>query len=139
MNDDANPKDRLGSAKVDLSLLPPAGVIHAAHAMMDGAVKYGPYNWRQKKVRARVYIAAARRHLDSYLDGEETAADSDVHHLGHAIACCAIILDAMESGTLVDDRPLPGSAARLLARLEETIQRRAAPAGLTERLQANPA
>jgi hypothetical protein len=112
--DTANPKDALGSAKPDLSLVPPASLIHEALAMENGAKKYGPYNWRAKKIRARVYVAAALRHLLQYLDGEDTAVDSGVHHLAHAKACCGILLDAIETGNLDDDRPKPGSATRLL-------------------------
>jgi hypothetical protein len=120
-----NPKDLIGQTKVDLSLLPAAGIIHGSHAFMDGAEKYGPYNWRAKQVRARVYISAAQRHLLDYLDGEDAAADSECFHLGHAIACCAIILDAFETGNLIDDRPLPGKAAQILERLNGILKRRA--------------
>jgi hypothetical protein len=100
----SNPKDLLGYKKVDLSLLPDIAVFHGAHAMMDGARKYGPYNWRDNAVLARVYIAAAKRHLDYWAAGEETAKDSQVHHLGHALACIAIVLDAQATGNLIDDR-----------------------------------
>lgn len=124
-----NPKTLIGARRVDLSLLPPAGVIHGAHAMMDGAEKYGPYNWREKKVPARTYIAAAQRHLADFLDGEALATDSGVHHLGHVIGCCAIVLDAMETGNLIDDRPKPGAAAAILARLEIAILERRASRG----------
>jgi hypothetical protein len=124
VTDDVNPKTLVGARKVDLSLLPPAGLIHGAHAMMDGAAKYGPYNWREKKVPARTYIAAAQRHLADFLDGEENAPDSGVHHLGHVIGCCAILLDAMETGNLIDDRPIKGAAADILTRLEAVIRSR---------------
>lgn len=127
-DDLVNPKTLMGARRVDLSLLPAAGIIHGAHAMMDGAVKYNPYNWREKKVPARTYIAAAMRHLLDFLDGEETAADSGVHHLGHVIGCCAIVLDAMETGNLIDDRPVKGCAPAILARLEGIIKERAARA-----------
>lgn len=117
MSDDTNPKDRLGSKKPDLSLVPPASLIHEATAMENGATKYGPYNWREKKVRARVYVAAALRHLSEYLDGADYSSDTSppVHHLAHAKACCGILLDAIETGNLVDDRPAKGAASRLLA------------------------
>lgn len=127
-----NPKDLVGATKVDISLLPAAGVIHGAHAMMDGAVKYGPYNWREKPVQARIYISAAMRHLQLFLDGEEEAADSGVHHLGHVIGCCAIMLDAIETGNLVDDRPVPAETAALLERLSAKIKARAAEKAATE-------
>ena len=54
-----NPKDRLGLKKVRLSLVPPSSIIYQALAMEDGAVKYGPYNWRENKVIASIYIDAA--------------------------------------------------------------------------------
>lgn len=100
-----NPKDLIGSTKVSISKLPRIAVAHGAMAMMDGATKYGPYNWREKEVVAHIYIDAAHRHLDCWFEGQETASDSKVHHLGHAIACCAILLDAQAKGKLIDDRP----------------------------------
>jgi hypothetical protein len=81
---------------------------------MDGARKYGPYNWREEGVGASTYLSAAMRHLRAYLDGEQNAMDSGVHHLGHAMACLAILLDAEAVGNLVDDRPLPAPTAELM-------------------------
>ncbi len=112
---DNNPKSRIGVKKVQLHLVPPAAIIHEARAMADGAAKYGPYNWRENKIAVSVYISAAMRHLDAYRDGEDIAPDSGVHHLGHARACLGIILDAEATGNLVDDRPVKGVAAELLA------------------------
>lgn len=121
---DVNPKDIQGAKKLDLSLFPPVAHLHGAHAFVDGAAKYGPYNWREKKVRARVYVAAAMRHLHAWLDGEELAVDSRCHHLGHVIACCAILLDAQENGALSDDRPVKGGAQAVMDRLAATVQDR---------------
>ncbi len=115
--DDTNPKDLIGQRKVQLHLVPSSVIVRVATAMMDGAKKYGPYNWRAKKVRATVYLSAAERHHRSWLDGETYAPDSGVHHLAHAAACYAIIIDAEDTGNLIDDRPLPGATARLLAEL----------------------
>ena len=118
--DDANPKDLLGLAKVSLTKNPPAALIYMALAMMNGAVKYGPFNWRKKKVIASVYVDAAMRHLQAWQDGENDADDSKVPHLGHALASIAIIVDALETGNLIDDRPAPGAAAALLKRYTVT-------------------
>lgn len=118
-----NPKDVYGRMKPPLHLIPPVASIHESMAMKDGAEKYGPYNWRAKTVAATVYIGACLRHLFAYQDGEINAADSGVHHLGHARACLGIILDAESNGTLVDDRPLPGKAAELLVKLTEDKNR----------------
>lgn len=114
-----NPKDLLGIKKVQLNLVPPSSIIYQALAMEDGAVKYGPYNWRSNKVIASIYVAAAMRHLQAWFDGEECASDSKKPHLAHALACIGIIVDAKETGNLADDRPLPGAASKLIAEWEE--------------------
>lgn len=107
-----NPKDLLGVQKVSITKLPAVAVAWGAMAMMDGAAKYGPFNWREKDVVASIYIDAAKRHLDTWFEGQETAGDSKVHHLGHAIACCAILLDAQFTGNLKDDRPITEATDR---------------------------
>lgn len=127
----ANPKDLFGAKKVSISKLPAVAVAHAAHAMMDGAQKYGAYNWRDKEVIASIYVDAAKRHIDNFFEGQRRAKDSEVHHLGHAIACLAIILDAEETGNLIDDRPEgDGVSDRVFDEIAEIIERRnAAKAG----------
>lgn len=114
-----NPKDLIGAKKPDLSLVPPAGLLYESQAMMDGAAKYGPYNWRSNPVKMRVYIAAAMRHLQQLLDGEDFDPKSGVHHIGHARACMGILADARETGNLLDDRPLPGPAGDMVRRFED--------------------
>lgn len=116
MDELKNPKDLLGIKKVSIATVPPASIIYEALAMQDGAHKYQAFNWRDKKVVASIYISAALRHLFAWFDGEENAADSGIPHLAHAKACLGIIIDAKETGNLVDDRPKAGPAAELLAR-----------------------
>lgn len=110
---DTNPKDLIGQKKLPLWLIPPSAKAGLAEALADGAAKYGPYNWREKGVNNMVYVAAAMRHIDAYLDGEDCAKDSGVQHLAHAMACFAIVLDAQSVGNLTDGRPLPGVASDL--------------------------
>jgi Domain of unknown function (DUF5664) len=117
--DTPNPKDLLGAKKPSMTKLPAVAVAHGNHAMMNGAEKYGAYNWRAKKVIASIYIDAAKRHLDAWFEGEETADDSGVHHLGHAIASIAILLDAQTTGNMIDDRPVVGeSTANYMAAVQ---------------------
>lgn len=110
---DNNPKTAFGAVKVPLHLVPPSAKHYLAQALADGARKYGPYNWRDTPISVSVYKAALERHMDAYWDGEDVAADSLVHHVAHAMACCALILDAMSVGKLIDDRPTNGAASRL--------------------------
>ncbi len=110
-----NPKDRIGQTKPPLHLIPPAAEVLEAVVMGLGARKYGAFNWRSSKVRATVYIAAAKRHLAQWLDGESNDAESGVSHLAHARACLGILLDAQATGNMVDDRPPPGVATALIS------------------------
>ena len=100
-----NPKDRIGCTKVPLSMIPLSAQIQAALAHFDGSLKYGVYNWRRETVAASIYVDAALRHINKWFHGEECDADSGIHHLGHALACLNIVIDAQSYGNLVDDRP----------------------------------
>jgi hypothetical protein len=133
--DQTNPKDLLGMKKPRLSLIPPAGLVYGALALANGAEKYGPYNWREKKVQAMIYLEACMRHVLEFQDGadidkeptcigcqEREAGTADkcrfghswLPHLGHAIACLLILVDAMETGNLVDNRPKAGPMSALI-------------------------
>lgn len=112
-----NPKDLIGDTKPQLHLVPSTALVRCAKVMELGAKKYGTYNWRGNKVRRTVYISAAMRHLAQDLDGEQTDPESLQTHLAHAMACCAILIDAMETGNLIDDRPPVGATAKLIREL----------------------
>ena len=118
--DETNPKDLIGHLKPPVHLVPPALILHVSKAMENGAKKYGAANWRDKKVRMTVYLAAAMRHLLALEDGEDYAGDSGTHHAAHIAACCGIILDALEGGQLLDDRPAKGPAAAIIKKFTTT-------------------
>jgi hypothetical protein len=119
-SDRTNPKDIIGDTKPPLHLVPPALIINTAMVMKLGAKKYGPYNWRKNKVRRTVYLSAALRHILSALDGDDIDSESGRPHEANCAACMGIILDAMATGNLIDDRPTPGASARLIKELTET-------------------
>jgi hypothetical protein len=125
---DSNPKERDSSHKVPVHLFPPAAIVAGAHVIAQGHKKPGRsiYNWRQKPIRFTDYYAAITRHLMKSLDGEETDAEltelagSPISHIDAALASLAIMIDARESGTLIDDRPKSnGATAKLLERLTD--------------------
>lgn len=101
---DTNPKDALAGDKVPFDLVPDTAIALGALAHLDGATKYGRWNWRATGVRASVYLGALKRHIAAWENGEEDAADG-VPHLGHAHACLNILTDARACGVLTDDRP----------------------------------
>lgn len=112
----SNPKDLIGVKKPRLSYIPPSALVHLSKAMENGAKKYKAYNWRSNEVQTMIYIDAALRHLLSFLDGEDFASDSGVHHLAHMMACGAIILDAIENKKIIDDRPPKGNTSEIIER-----------------------
>lgn len=116
---DDNPKTVQGLKKPSMSCVPPISLLHLSHAMMDGEKKYGRMNWRKHTVSSSVYYDAAMRHMMAWFDGETYAPDSGVHHLGHVMACCAILLDGESLTVLNDDRNPSGFKA--VARMCEQI------------------
>lgn len=119
-----NPKDLIGNKKPSLSPIPVVSLLHLGAAMADGERKYGLCNWRENEVLSSVYYNAALRHLMSWWDGEQRADDSGVHHLGHAMACLAIILDAESINKLSDDRPIPGKFSDALRDLKSIVDKK---------------
>lgn len=110
-----NPKTAQGAKKYPLHLLPLSAQVEVNRALEDGMNKYGLANWRDTGVPAHVYVSACKRHIEQWFDGgQERASDSDVHNLGHAMACLAILIDAQWNGKLHDDRPTPTRDTDLL-------------------------
>jgi len=101
---DNNPKTRMGNAKLPFHLLPVPAMIEQSLAHADGGFKYMPNNWHDEPISVSVYAGAILRHLIHFLMGENRADDSQVHHLGHIMACCAMVIDSQVRGTLNDNR-----------------------------------
>lgn len=114
-----NPKDIVGRRKPDLSLIPGTALIYMATALMDGATRYGPYNYRTTAVSMWTYLSPIERHFLAFLDGQNFDPKTKVHHLAYVMANCAIILDSMEQGIMVDDRPAKGKTAELIERFNQ--------------------
>ncbi len=114
---DGDPKSAIGATKPSMSVVPPVALLQLCTAMQDGAGKYGAMNWRGTGVNALVYYNACMRHLMAWFDGEDKAEDSGVHHLAHAMACLAIMMDAEACQKLTDDRPQAGCAGDLIEAL----------------------
>lgn len=120
-----NPKDLAAETRLPLHLLPAMTGIYGAMAVRDGAIKYGPYNWREKDIQLMPYLGALERHIARLKDGEWVDDKSGAPHLGHIIATAGILADAHECGSLIDDRPKrDGAATRLLDQFETMMKRR---------------
>lgn len=119
-----NPKDAIGGRKAPLSLVPWTLVVCAARALLEGALKYGRFNWRMCGVRGSIYLDAIKRHIAKYENGQDADPKTQVHHLDSAIGCLTIMRDAMLYGKFTDDRPPcpdPDAMARLIDGEEEIV------------------
>lgn len=120
----SNPKDLIGSNKIPFHLWPDTASALGALALMDGNLKYGRTNWRAAGVKTSVYYDALRRHMSAYFDeGEDDDPDSGLPHLGHAIACLAILIDAGAAGKLTDDRLIRGGYRKFINELTPHVTR----------------
>lgn len=119
----SNPKDMIGSNKLPLHLWPTTATALGCVALLDGALKYGRSNFRAVGVRASIYCDAAARHLAAYLEGEDCDPDSGVPHLGHVLACVAILVEAEAAGNLTDDRMFPTNYREFVDQLTPHVAR----------------
>ena len=91
--------------KVPMEFIPWNVLEDVAWVLKSGAEKYGTRNWRIDPILASTYEAAIARHaLLEWASGQDLDKDSGRHVLAHVIACCMVVLDAINNGTLIDDR-----------------------------------
>lgn len=116
-----NPKDAIATNKIPMHLWPTTATAMGAIGLLDGYYKYGRSNWREAGVRASVYVSACQRHLNAWFEGEDSDSDSGLPHLGHALACLAILVDAQAANKLTDDRQYPGGYRKLMDELTPLV------------------
>lgn len=102
---DTNPKDFVGIKKAPLSTVSGPVLMELGLAMLEGARKYGRFNYREKGVLASVYYDALQRHMIDWYEGEDLDPDSGLSHVTKAIATLCVLRDAMIQGKFKDDRP----------------------------------
>jgi hypothetical protein len=61
--------------------------------------------------------------MAKWFNGEDHDPLTGVHHLGNALACIAIIIDALEAGALKDDRPPKVDLGGLCDRAQEAVKK----------------
>lgn len=105
---EANPKAAraVTDGKAPLDYLEPICDAGEARVLAGGAAKYGRRNFRDPGTEMlwSTYLGSMRRHLNALHAGEDIDPDSGEHHLSHIRANTAVLLAAMDAGTLRDDR-----------------------------------
>lgn len=111
--------------KIPVNLCPASAIIAIAKVISLGHLKPGRtlYNWRSQPISYSSYLGAALRHLLKSNDGSDhdpelsELAGVPIRHDWAAMSCFAIIEDARQAGTLVDDRPVKGGAEKFMESL----------------------
>lgn len=104
---DTNPKEQIGLSKLPLHLWSPLASAYGSLGLLNG-LKYGLGNYKATPVLASIYIAAIKRHLSAWEEGQECDPLDGVPHFGAILANVAILLESRSVGTMVDDRQIRG-------------------------------
>jgi len=108
-----NPKDAIGSDKLPLYLWPESATAFGCIGLANGMLKYGRANWREAGIRPSIYVDAIRRHLTDWFEGQDYDPEDNVHNLAAVAACVAILIDALCTDNMNDDRNYNGKSWRV--------------------------
>lgn len=89
--------------KPAMGLIPPHAEIELAKAFGYGAKKYGQWNFLGGIQYTRL-VGAVRRHINAFMLGEDIDPESGNHHLGHALAGLAMLIEMQQVHPELDDR-----------------------------------
>ena len=118
-----NPKDSVGIRKWRcVSTIPLTVIWEVGVAMMEGARKYGAFNYRVAGVRASVYVDAAFGHLGQWWEGEDIDAESGLSHITKAIASLVVLRDSIIQQNIEDDRPPKANLDAVRTALGQTVE-----------------
>ena len=121
--------------KVPMEYLVTSVLADDARCHKHGADKYGVRNWREDPILASTYEGAMLRHFTAWCAGEDLDPDTGLSHLTHLRACCAVVLDAVLCGTLIDDRDRCVSIDKTLCELDDIEEEFDTPAHYPCRLK----
>lgn len=84
--------------KLDLTMVAPSLVEHAARVLCFGAEKYDRRNYLRLPDGPHRIYQALRRHLHAFERGEDLDPETGLHHLAHAAGNLAMILHLLDEG-----------------------------------------
>lgn len=120
-----NPKDAVGVAKWRQFFSVPQRVLwEIGVGLMEGALKYGRFNYRATGVQASIYVDAAKGHISAWEEGEDIDPDTGLSHITKAICSLIVLRDGMLQGNFVDDRaPRHASMEAHKAELQQLVDK----------------
>lgn len=100
-----NPKDAVGVRKWRQYFCVPTRVMwEVGVGMLEGALKYGRFNYRATGVQASIYVDASLGHIGAWAEGQDLDPDTGLSHITKAICSLIVLRDGMIEGNFVDDR-----------------------------------
>jgi hypothetical protein len=94
---------KFDDAKPPMDLLPSDALLEISKVLAFGAKKYAPHNWRSGFAWSRL-LAAALRHIHSFIDGQDNDPETGCSHLAHAACCLLFMITHVKQGLGNDDR-----------------------------------
>jgi len=106
-----HPVHKEDQSKVPVQYCPPVAIEAIGQVLHNSTAikKREPWNWREGQIDLMGYLGKVQRHILATIDKkDQNDLDPEIktHHLDCAMANLAIIRDAMQHGTLVDNRPM---------------------------------
>lgn len=106
-----HPVHKEDQSKVPVQYCPPVAIEAIGQVLYNSTAikKREPWNWRERQIDLMGYLGKVQRHIMATIDKkDQDDLDPEIktHHLDCAMANLAIIRDAMQHGTLVDNRPM---------------------------------
>lgn len=89
--------------KPPIGLIPASALLEEAAVMGYGEKKYGRDNWRKGLQWTRA-ADAALRHILAWQEGQDFDPETGLHHLAHARANMAFLIEFMVTHPELDDR-----------------------------------
>lgn len=94
---------RENEGKPRWSLVPQSSLLPMVRVLEFGADKYTPNNW-QKGLTINEICESLKRHLDSFMEGEDNDKESKISHIGHIQANALFLSWMMENRPDLDNR-----------------------------------
>jgi hypothetical protein len=93
------------SGKPPLACLPWAALKEVSMVQAYGQEKYGDIYDYRKGMKVTRPASCALRHIAAWIEGEDLDNESKLNHLAHAVTRLLFILQNLNDGTAIDDRP----------------------------------
>ena len=95
---------RFSEGKVRHDLVPSYPIRELAKIYTYGCKKYDEDNWRKGLRWRKDVIGSLKRHLDSWIRGEQNDDESGLHHLAHVLWNTCTLMEYQRCDIGIDDR-----------------------------------